>query len=152
MSTLFDLPEPPKTRDQIPRWITNAETELGAPLTLASGKTKPHKCPTCGAWTLTGYDAHIMATQVFVDPFLATPKNELAAIILGIPTYNLWGNPPRFELTPRHQPDDTHPIGTENPANPGTTNVVIAHTHKPPLANLPLPQANTADQYTDPPF
>jgi hypothetical protein len=152
MTALFDLPDNPTTthrRDpSVPAWVTALETRTGTTATLTSGRAIPRPCPTCHAWTLTGYDAPLLADTATVDPYAATPLQEAAALHLQIATYRLWGTPGRYQLTPRHTPGlrvlGRHPAATE-------ATVVIAHTCRPPLATQPLPALRPTPRYDGPP-
>lgn len=152
MNTLFDLdqPTPPNPRTSTPRWLALYETKTGAPARLASGRAIPHHC-TCGRLTLTGYDDHICAFQATVDPYAATPQLEAAALILGIPTYQLWNSPPRYELSRR----TPFPAAPQELTLASQCVVVLAHDcNRRPLATQPLPvsKGHAADLSDYPPF
>ena len=91
---------------RIPTHIQTAiETRLGLPLGLASGYAKPGHCPKCGRAILAGYDAPAIAALAVVDPYRATALEEAAAIILGLPTWQLHGRTPdRYQLSNRTWP------------------------------------------------
>lgn len=136
MSTLFDLggvhetPMPPEP--STPAWVTAIETRTGGELRLTSGRAIPAPCSRCGRWTLQGYDAPRCAGLAIVDPNPLDPTLEAACVILAIPTWQLWGTPGRYELTPRHEPGVRH-AATHRPA----TDVVVVAAHRcghPPLA------------------
>ncbi|MFD6094558.1 hypothetical protein ACFWGN_20800 [Oerskovia sp. NPDC060338] len=151
MTALFDLdnPTPATRRDpSTPAWVIAFETRTGATATLAGGRAIPRPCSSCRAWTLTGYDAPLIADTATVDPYAATPLQEAAALILAVATYQLWGTPGRYHLTPRHLPG-LRILGHHPPATHVT--VVIAHTCRPPLATQPLPALRPSPRYDGPP-
>lgn len=134
----------------IPWWAQAYETRTGGELRLTSGKAIPARCDRCGAWTLHGYDAPLMAGLAVVDPNPLTPVLEAAAVVLDLPTYQLWGAPGRWSLTPRHEPG-VRRIGTARPA--GDVIALAAHTCRPPLSSAHLRMTARTPARTDqPPF
>lgn len=134
-----------------PRWIDAYITSSGLPDPRLVGTTaKPRHCD-CGALTLVGYDAPLCANLSVVDPYQATPQFEAAAVILAIPTYQLWGHPGRYDLTNRHRPG-IPPICQRKPA----TECVVVIGHRcghPPLATIPLATRHSQFTHpTNPPF
>jgi hypothetical protein len=139
---------PPAT----PHWVTALEARTGGTARLTSGGAIPAPCTTCGRWTLQGYDAPRCAGHAITDPHPLTPALEAACVILAVPTWQLWGSPDRYELTPRHEPG-VPPIGTARPA--GDVVVLAAHhCGRPPLAPDPIPvtRPRTAATLDAPPF
>ncbi len=119
-----------------PVWLDAYTTRSGDDPRLVGTRAIPRTC-LCGRLVLVGYDAPVIAGLATVDPYQATPQLEAAAVILATATYQLWGDPGRYELTPRHVPG-LRALGTKRPA--GDVLVVLAHTcHRPPLATTPLP-------------
>lgn len=156
MSTLFDLPDdvdrPAQTTPSTPPWVTALEARTGALASLASGRAVARPCTRCRRWTLQGYDAPLIAGHAVVDPNPLTPQLEAAAVILAMPTWQLWGRPGAYQLTPRHEPG-VHYIGTARPAG----DVVVLAAHRcayPPLApdSIPATRSRTADVVGEPPF
>lgn len=128
----------------LPRHVQTAiETRLGLPLGLASGYAKPGHCPHCGLAVIAGYDAPAIATLAIVDPYQATPLDEAAAIILGLPTWQLHGTPGRHTLSGRTHPG-VPPLGTHTPATECV--VVIRHRcgYRPLATGPPIRTANPA--------
>jgi hypothetical protein len=48
-------------------------------------------CASCAAVVLVGYEADRIAGQVRADPWRLTTDGEVAAIVLGRPTWRVWG-------------------------------------------------------------
>lgn len=120
-------------------WVSAYTTASGMPDPRISGVTaKPRPCTTCGALTLTGYDAPLCAGLAVADPYLLTTTLEAAAVILRVTTYRVWGTAPDLQLTERHRPDNTLRV-TRAPAD--RVPVVAAHRcGYPPLSDIPLPR------------
>lgn len=140
MTVLFDLPDDVAQTDRhapsTPPWLTAYSTMSGDDPRLVGTRAIPRTC-TCGHLVLVGYDAPRIAGLATVDPYQATPQLEAAAVILATATYQLWGEPGRYELTPRHIPG-VRTLGMKRPA--GDVVVVLAHVcHRTPLATTPLP-------------
>lgn len=140
MTTLFDLPndatQTARRDPSTPPWLAAYTTRSGDDPRLVGTRAIPRTCP-CGRLVLVGYDAPAIAGLATVDPYTATPQLEAAAVILATPTYQLWGDPGRYELTPRHIPG-VRTVGTKRPAS--DVLVVLAHRcDRPTLATTPLP-------------
>ncbi len=120
-----------------PHWVDTWTQTSGLPNPrLAGTTTRPRTCRTCGALTLTGYDAPLAAELATCDPYRLTPHHETAAILLGIPTWQLWGTPGSYEIT-RRTPN--HINGTQN--TPADKCTVLA-THRcgmRPISTDPIP-------------
>ena len=114
---------------------------------------QPKTCPTCGRLTLRGLDHHRIAATVTVDPYQLNKADEATAVIAGVATYELRGDPPTWELNER-----THPglitIWPLTPADECT--VVAAHQcNTQPISGTPLPTrppARPAEQRGEPPY
>ena len=138
MSTLFDHP----VGSSEPAWMRAYTTRTGAPPHLGTGKARPHRCPTCGRWTLQGLDSNLCALLATVDPNPLTPQTEAAAIILGRPTYTLHGAPGRYELwhrTPhsaRHLTPAHGRPGNASGPRPDATTTARPSTPRRALATL----------------
>lgn len=140
MTVLFDLPNDvgrhAPDASSTPAWLAAYTTRSGDDPRLVGTRAIPRTCP-CGRLVLVGYDAPVIAGLATVDPYAATPQLEAAAVILATATYQLWGDPGRYELTPRHVPA-VRTVGVKRPAS--DVLVVLAHTcYRPPLATTPLP-------------
>ncbi|PYG00181.1 hypothetical protein SAMN05216184_104120 [Georgenia satyanarayanai] len=130
---------------RLPTYVQTAiETRLGLPLGLAAGYAKPGWCPRCGRAVIAGYDAPAIATLAIVDPHPATPLEEAAAIILGLPTWQLHGTPGRHQLSGRTWPG-IRPITRHRPATECV--VVIKHRcgFRPLATGPPIPTTNTTN-------
>lgn len=85
-----------------PHWVDAYQTKTGMPDPRLVGLgAQPRHCHTCGLLVLAGYDAPACADLATCDPYVLTPALETAAVILGRPTWQLWGHPGRYELTAR---------------------------------------------------
>lgn len=121
-----------------PIWLARYMTTTGAPDPRRVGRAaRPRGCPRCGRLVLVGEDHHRMAAVVTVDPYALKTPDEVKAILDGIATYELNGEPPAWELRPRTIP--TVPlIGKRSPAE--SVRVVAAHRcGRPPLTRDALP-------------
>ena len=67
---------------------------------IAGGKLTPsglgqaaqlRTCPRCWQWIVRGLDHRRCALEVTCDPVGLTPRTELAAVLAGCRTYELWG-------------------------------------------------------------
>lgn len=149
--TLFDLPNNAAPRPSSePAWLTAYTTRTGADPNprLAGTRAIPRPCPTCARLTLTGYDAPLIAGLATTDPYLLTPNLEAAALILARPTYQLWGAPGRYELTPRS------PIHITGLRLPSADHVPVVAAHdcpRPPLSTTPLPMHALPPTHDGPP-
>lgn len=125
----------------VPAWLAHYQTTTGLPDPRRQGRNaRPTTCPRCGRLVLTGADHHRIAAYPTVDPYALTPQLEAAAVILAIPTYELRGQPPTWELHPRTFP--TVPTWPIPPAN--QCRVVAEHScDNPPLSTTPLPTRRT---------
>ena len=139
------------TTETTPDWVTRLEQRLGAQLRLSSGRAIPRRCPTCGTWCATGYDAPVLARQVWADPHLLTATLEAACVILDRHTYRAWTRGHHVELTPRHTPG-LPVIGRM--ASADTVPVIAEHIcGLPPLSTRPLwPPPPRRRPLDEPPF
>lgn len=124
-----------------PRWLDAYLTGTGLPdIRLAGTTAKPMHCHGCGLVVLAGYDSPLGAVLAIADPHPLTPQLEAAAVILGRPTWHLWGHPGCYELTART------PVWTKSiPLRTGT-NVLVVASHRcgtPPLTRDTLPTRST---------
>lgn len=140
MTALFDLPDTAvqtaRRAPSTPAWLAAYATTSGDDPRLVGTGAVPRTC-RCGRLVLVGYDAPAIAGLAIADPFRATPPLEAAAVILATPTYQLWGEPGRYELTTRHHPG-VRTVGMKRPAS----DVVVLLGHdctRPALATEPLP-------------
>ena len=93
-----------------------------------------------------------MGMLAICDPNPLTPQLEAAAVILRIRTYQLWGNPGHYELSPRHQPDGCIYSWTHHRPADQTTVLAEHRCGKPPLTNAVIPVAPPhAYSYDGPP-
>lgn len=137
-------------------WVPAYQTHTGLPdpRTNPAGTTaRAQRCEDCGALTLVGWDAPLLARLARTDPYALDPRLEAACVILALPTWQVWGAPGRYELTARHVPR-VHPIGTRKPA--GSPGVIVVTEHRcgyPPLSTVAIPLVpTTRTRPTDPPF
>ena len=114
----------PRAKTAIKAHIKTAiENRTGAPL---GGRAATANLHTCGAWTLLGYDADVLAWQARVDPTPLTTHGELAALLAGRPTYDLTQTGPRLQLDHR-APDHIAGRPPGHHATTGPFDVVPAH-------------------------
>lgn len=138
-----------------PRWLQAHADRTGDDDALIGTRAVPRHCRACGLLLLAGYDAPLIAGLAVVDPYRLTSQMEAAAVLLGRPTWRLWGAPGRLELTGRFYPG-VLPLGRHPPAE----EVVVVAAHRcgtPPLSSVPLPVraprvVAAGDDDEDPPF
>ncbi|WP_426566401.1 hypothetical protein ACPPVT_07595 [Angustibacter sp. McL0619] len=106
----------------MPGWLArHLEDQAGAP--LGARTAKPRLCP-CGAWTLLGLDAAVLARTARVDPTPLTTQGELVALLAGRPTYILTNAGGRLHLDHRDRYRTTG-----RPPHPGAAYDVVP-THQ----------------------
>lgn len=119
-----------------PAWLAHYTTTSGNPDPRVAGRTaRPRTCPGCGRLVLHGADHHRLAAYVSVDPYQATVVQEAAAILAGLYTYELAGEPPTWQLRYRVQPGVPLIAHLQRADN---CRVVIEHTCARNLATEPL--------------
>ena len=133
LATLFDdsqarrattptTPPPPRIVERLIH--TGAITEAGL-----SRRARPRPCPRCGAWTIAGVDADILALEAHCDPTPLTPLGEALALATGRRTVELIHTRGRYELEQRWA---DHIAG--RPAGAGRRYDVLAeHRHHDPI-------------------
>ncbi len=118
-----------------PTWVHAYTTTSGLPDPRLVGTfAKPRRCTGCRAWVLAGYDSPLIAALAICDPHPLTPALEAAAVILGRPTWRLWGHPGAYQLTQRT------PTRMRLVRAPADACVVLASHQcgRPPLSRAPL--------------
>lgn len=90
------------------------ETKTGLPLGLAGGRAKPGNCPNCGHTIIAGYDSPLIAGLAITNPYRLTTQHEAAALIVGIPTWQLHNRPGNYTLTGRLHPGVPYPFTLKN--------------------------------------
>jgi hypothetical protein len=102
-----------------------------------------HTCPRCWQWVIRGLDHRRCALEVIADPVSLNARTELAALIGGRLTYELWGReierrtPTKIARGMPKPVIATHQCGTKTNPDPHIIRLFIPtyHTAAPLPAN-----------------
>ena len=79
-------------------------------------------CASCAATVLVGDEDDRIAGSVRAEPWRLTTDGEVAAIVLGRPTWRLWGAWPAYRAVERL-------VGVGRPATPSAASCVVVAAH-----------------------